>query len=133
LLTAEMGLVDAEFYLVFLGVAALCVGLLGLSGIHAPVWLQWLLFAVLALGSLVLFRKRVYQKMRGAPGEDVPENVEAALAVCVDAIAPGARGVVELRGSRWTAQNTGEAALAPGEHARVVRAEGVVLHVRAER
>ncbi len=68
LLAAEMGLVDAEFYLVFLGLSALLVGLLALAGLGGPPWVQWLLFAALAATSLVLFRGRVYSRLRPRAG-----------------------------------------------------------------
>lgn len=131
LLAAEMAFVDAEFYLVFLGVAALVVGLVELGGADAPVWLQWLLFALLAVTSLVLFRKRLYRSIRG-PTRDVPENVEDEIAIALESIQPGARGQVELRGSRWTAHNDGDAAIERGAQMRVLRAEGIVLRVRPD-
>ena len=42
LLGVEMFVIDAQFYLVFIGVSAAVVGLLGLAGIGMPEWLQWL-------------------------------------------------------------------------------------------
>ena len=39
LLAAEMTIVDLEFYLVFLGVSAFVVGLLGLAEVSMPFWL----------------------------------------------------------------------------------------------
>jgi len=93
LLTAEMALVDAEFYLVFLGVAALLVGLVDLAGFQGPDWLQWLLFAVLASSLLVLFRKRLSDQLHSGTGE-VPENVENEIATAIEHIAPGSRGQV---------------------------------------
>jgi len=131
LLAAEMGLVDAGFYLVFLGVAALMVGMVELGGADAPIWLQWLLFAVLAVASLVLFRKRLYRSIRGRT-EDVPENVEDEIAIALESIQPGSRGQVELRGSRWTAHNDGDIAIDEGARVRVLRAEGIVVRVRLD-
>jgi len=49
LLAVELFFVDAQFYLVFIGLSAAAVGLLGLAGVHLPEWSQWLAFAVLAL------------------------------------------------------------------------------------
>ena len=39
---AEMIAIDAQFYLVFLGLSAGLVGLAGLAGIDMPEWLQWM-------------------------------------------------------------------------------------------
>jgi len=131
LLAAEMGLVDAQFYLVFLGLSALLVGLMALSGFGGPVWAQWLLFAALAAASLVLFRGRVYARLqRGA--SPLREGLEGEVAIAAERIEVGARGHAELRGSRWTALNDGEVPIAAGERARVVRAEGLLLRVRRE-
>lgn len=132
LLTAELVWVDFEFYLVFLGVAALIVGLVGLAGVESPYWLQWLAFAALSLISFLIFRKRLYRTLRGFATAEIPENVESERAVALEAIAPGGRGQVDLRGSRWTAQNTGARPIEAGAALRVLRAEGIVLQVRGE-
>jgi len=131
LLAAEMGIVSADFYLVFLGVAALAVGLLGLAGLAGPVWFQWLLFAVLGVGSLVGFRGRVYERVHGNR-RSLPEGVVGDTAVAGEAIAAGAIGSVELRGARWSARNEGPAVIEPGARVRVEGTEGVLLRVRGE-
>ena len=62
LLAAELVAVDAQFFLVFLGLSAAIVGLLGLSGVNLPEWAQWLSFAALSLISMFTFRKALYMK-----------------------------------------------------------------------
>ena len=42
---AELLAIDAQFYLVFLGISAALVGVLDLLGIAMPEWVQWLVFA----------------------------------------------------------------------------------------
>ena len=61
---AELAFVDAQFYLVFVGAAALVTGSLRLLGLDLAVWLQWLVFAILAAGSMVFFRGRIYERLR---------------------------------------------------------------------
>jgi membrane protein implicated in regulation of membrane protease activity len=129
LLAAELGLVDADFYLVFLGIAALAVGGLALAGLSGPAWLQWLLFAAIALVCLVAFRRKLYERAHPA-GPELPENVERELAVTLAELPPHGRGPIELRGSRWTGENDADAAVAAGAQVRVVRADGIVVHVR---
>jgi membrane protein implicated in regulation of membrane protease activity len=131
MLAAELAFVDAEFYLVFLGVSALLVGALDLSGIHIVWWAQWLAFAVLSVGSLVVFRQRVYVLMRPPPEEEIPEGVDGDVATALEDIEPRGRGRVELRGSHWTAINEGDRAIASGERCSVSRSEGLTVHVRA--
>src|SRR5471030_2849286 len=66
LLGSELTLVNAQFYLVFLGISALVVGLLEVTGLIAADWLQWATFAVIAVISMLTFRNRIYGKMRHA-------------------------------------------------------------------
>jgi membrane protein implicated in regulation of membrane protease activity len=131
LLSAEMGFVDAEFYLVFLGLSALLVGLLSLAGLAGPAWTQWLLFAAAAAASLVLFRGRVYSRLQRR-GVGRREGLDGESVVASERIEVAARGRAELHGAQWTVVNAGRAPIAPGERARVVRADGLVLHVASE-
>jgi membrane protein implicated in regulation of membrane protease activity len=132
LLAGELFVVEADFYLVFLGFSALVVGALTLLGLGGPLWSQWLIFAVVAVASTVFFRRRVYQKLRAPGAGEVSDSVVGEWVVVRDAIAPGARGQAELRGAVWTARNAGAAPLPPGGRARVVKVEGLVLDVRSE-
>ena len=131
LLGSEMLLVDLDFYLVFLGMSALLVGVAALAGLDDPTWIQWLLFAGLSLVTLVGFRQRVYGKLRGnVPGlgaDFVDEKGRAR-----ERIEPNENGSVELRGSVWNARNEGEQPIEAGGQARVVRTEGVTLVVRGD-
>jgi membrane protein implicated in regulation of membrane protease activity len=126
---SELAFVDAQFYLVFLGTAAFLVGLLGLAGISLPEWLQWLLFAALSIGSLVLFRKQLYDSLRknvehmasGPAGENVTVPVDLPM---------GESCRVEFRGSTWTAQNVGDRDIAANAQARIVNVDGLTLQIR---
>jgi membrane protein implicated in regulation of membrane protease activity len=131
LLGAELFVVEADFYLVFLGFAAVVVGLLDVAGIGGPIWLEWLLFAVVALGSTVLFRQRVYKKLR-PPGGPVSDSVVDETAIVRDPIAPGGHGHAELRGTIWQAKNVGDAPLDAGQRARVAGVDGLALLVRSD-
>ena len=68
LLGAEMFLVDAQFYLVFLGVSATAVGLLALARPTMVEWMLWLVFAALSIFTMFAFRRRVYSLVRGRGG-----------------------------------------------------------------
>jgi hypothetical protein len=128
LLGSELLLVDADFYLVFLGIAAIAVGLVDMAGVEVPLWSEWLAFGVLSVVSMVFFRKRVYERLRG----NLPDSSGSLVGEWVDVeneIAPGRSGRGSLRGTTWTVANEGDRPLVPGERARVVRAEGVTLYV----
>jgi membrane protein implicated in regulation of membrane protease activity len=98
-----------------------------------PYWIQWLAFAGLAIVSLVVFRQRVYSKLRPAADGLIGEGIEGELATAIDAIPPGVSGGVMLRGSRWTGRNQGPSAIPAGATCRVERRQGLILDVRIER
>lgn len=133
LLVAEITIVDLEFYLVFLGVSALAVGLALVAGLSLPFWLQWLVFAGLAIVSLVVFRQGVYAKLRPGAEGSIHEGVDGEAATAIDAIPPGVSGGVMLRGSRWTGRNQGNVMIPAGALCRVDRRQGLILDVRLEK
>jgi membrane protein implicated in regulation of membrane protease activity len=129
LLGAELGAVDAQFYLVFAGAAAIVVGLIGLLGIELPHWGQWLLFAVLSLVAMFTIRKQIYQMLSRASGK-VSGDVDQRVLLRQD-LSPGETCRVEYRGSGWNAINVDDRIIPAGAHARIAAVEGLTLHVRA--
>src|ERR1700683_163631 len=116
LLGSELGFVDAQFYLVFVGGSALVVGFLDLSGLLPAVWMQWLLFAVLAAFSMVTFRRRIYARMRRKL-PDVKQGPVGEIVVLPAALPPGETCRLEYCGSSWNAVNGGESPIAAGQRA----------------
>ena len=132
LLAAELFAVDAQFYLVFLGVSAALVGLAALFGITLPEWAQWFAFAALSLMFFFTFRRTLYQKIRGG-GEDYPEDTMSGESInMTEDLEPGKEIRAKYRGSDWTVRNTGDAMIAGGSRAKIVKADGLTLHVVAE-
>ncbi|MGH0035073.1 MAG: NfeD family protein [Myxococcota bacterium] len=130
LLAAEVA-VQTEFWLAVLGAAALVVGMGLLVGLDAPVWGQWLAFAVLSIGLAVTVRRQVREKLAGrAPGLK-PELI-GEHGSCREAIEAGGVGSVEVRGSTWRARNLGSQALSEGDPIRVDSVDGLTLEVRGE-
>jgi membrane protein implicated in regulation of membrane protease activity len=130
LLGAEIA-IDAEFYLVFLGISAIVVGLIGTTPFVLPMWGQWVTFSIISIGALLLFRSRIYNKIRGqAP--DLKEGVAGEIAVVNEPIAPGATGSATLRGAAWQARNVGSEPLVSGSRAIVEETHGLVLSLRLE-
>ena len=120
---------DAAFYLIFAGAAALVVGLLGLAGVGLPVWAQWLAFSVLAVASMVLFRRQLYDRLRGGGGAEFPHPALGATVEVGEDVAPGRRTRVRLQGTEWTAVNVGSDALTRGSAAVVVDTDGAALEI----
>ena len=131
LLAAELFAVDAQFYLVFLGVSAALVGLGGVLGNSIPEWGQWLAFSILSLSFFFTFRRMLYEKIRGG-GVGYREPLSGVSITVADDLAAGSEGRTQYRGSEWTIRNVGDAAIAAGQRAKVVRVDGLTLHVEAE-
>lgn len=129
LLAAELFAVDAQFYLVFIGIGAVVVGFLGLIGIDLPGWAQWMTFAVLSIAAMLTVRRQLYEKLRMRPLGKVASDV-AQLVRIPEALEPGRSLRVEYRGSGWTALNVGDRPIPAGEEVRIEAVEGLTLRVR---
>lgn len=130
LLAAELFVVEADFFLVFLGAAAILTGLFGIAMPELAVWVQWLIFAALSLVSMLFFRKRVYRLLRREVPDMANDMLSEHLTLPVGLPVDGACRV-ELRGSTWTARNVGSEAIPPGANVRIVGVDGVTLRVEA--
>jgi inner membrane protein len=131
LLGAELFFVEAEFYLVFIGVAAILSGLLAVNLPGMPPWTEWIFFAGLSLVSMVFFRRRVYTALRLQVADRKDDLVDEHLQVPA-ALAPDAECRVDHRGTTWTARNVGATAIAAGARARITGVEGITLRIEAE-
>lgn len=119
------------FYLIFFGVAAMFIGLMSLVGLAGPLWLQWVVFAVLSLVLLLAFRRPILKMLQVDTGP--VDSLVGEIAVVVDqAIAAGTVGRAELRGSTWAARNLHTTALACGQRCRVARVDGLMLFLLPE-
>jgi membrane protein implicated in regulation of membrane protease activity len=131
LLGSELAFLDAAFYLVFIGAAAAVVGLVLLGGILMPFWAQWILFAVLAIVAMVLFRQRLYQFVRGR-GKGWGRTLVDDFVRIEESLAPGQSCRIQHRGSSWTARNKGELKIDSGDEVRVISVDGLTLNVSKE-
>ena len=118
------------FYLIFFGVSAMFIGLMGAIGLAGPPWLQWLVFTILSVILLLAFRRPILRMMNVDTGP-----VDALVgqgATVLDGMAPGSIGRAELRGSTWAARNLHSAELARGQRCRVERVDGLMLFLLPE-
>jgi membrane protein implicated in regulation of membrane protease activity len=128
---AELFAIDAQFYLVFLGLSAALVGLLGLAGVEIQQWSQWMLFAALSLLSMVTFRKALYNRIRGDLA-DYKEGVNGEFVEIREQLAPGDSANIELRGSVWKVRNVGASPIPAGATVQILATEGLTLHVSGD-
>jgi membrane protein implicated in regulation of membrane protease activity len=127
LFAAELGFVNAQFYLVFIGSAAILTGLLTIAAGLAP-WLQWGLFAILAVASMVAFRSRLYRKFHGALPE-VKSGPAGGLITLGVSLAPGESCQTEYGGTFWTVRNDSTGQIPAGARARITSVTNLTLHV----
>jgi len=132
LLGAEMT-TPGGFYILFFGLSALVVGTLtGLEVVQAD-WLQWLLFSVIAVGSLLLFRSPLLAMLGdGRRGQPDVDSMIGEVAIPLEAIAVGATGKAELRGTTWTAKNVGTTAFSKGQRGKVTCVDGLTIWIMTE-
>ena len=130
LLGAELSFVNAQFYLVFIGAAAIVTGLAAALAPALSLWVQWAIFAVLALVSMVGFRSRIYERL-GDHASPVRSGAAISELTLPEMLGPGATCQVEHGGSFWTVRNDGPTPIASGERAHIVRREGLTLTVRS--
>jgi len=131
ILGAELFAIDAQFYLVFLGISAALVGAASLAGIDMAESTQWLAFALLSLAFFFTFRRTLYDKIRGG-AQGFQDSISGDTVSVPSDLAPGDEGRAELRGSEWTIRNVGAETIVGGTRARVIKTDGVTLHVEAD-
>jgi hypothetical protein len=130
LVVAELA-TPSGFFIIFFGLGALTVGLLAGIEVVQTVWIQWLLFSILSVLYLVVFRGRLQAKMQIPPPPNV-DSLVGVLAIVQERLMPGVVGKVEVRGSTWSARNTSEIPLDAGQRARVAAVDGITLTVVPE-
>ena len=128
LLGSELLIVDAGFYLVFIGIAAAVTGLIELSGIGLEPWLQWILFSVIALIMMVLFRKQLYAKLRGT-GIGYETGPAGEVVTLEQNLPAGEKGRLAYRGTEWTVINDSDEAFEAGQHVKISSVDGLTLRL----
>ena len=132
LLGAEMT-TPGGFYILFFGLSALLVGTLAGLEVVSMDWLQWLLFSVIAIASLLFFRGPLLARM--SDGRDAHAHVDSMVGEVViplEALPAGATGRAELRGSTWTAKNVGPTDFRKGQRGKVKKVDGLTLWITTE-
>ncbi len=130
LLVAEI-LTPGGFYIIFFGVGAVAVGILAGFDLAGPLWFQFVLFSLVSVLALWLFREKLLSLTHSGPRQNVDSFIGETAVVAED-IASHAIGRAELRGTSWTARNVSERPLLRGERCTVERIEGLTIFIRAE-
>lgn len=130
LLLAEL-LTPGGFYIIFFGIGAVVVGVLAGFNAAGPLWFQFILFSILSVLTLWLFREKLLQLTQGERRKNV-DSLVGETAVATEEIHLNAVGKAELRGTSWNARNVGDKPLTRGQRCIVERVEGLTIFVRAE-
>ena len=130
LLLAEL-LTPGGFYIIFFGIGAVVVGVLAGLNAAGPLWFQFILFSILSVLTLWLFREKLLQLTQGERRKNV-DSLVGETAVATEEIHLNAVGKAELRGTSWNARNVGDKPLTRGQRCIVERVEGLTIFVRAE-
>lgn len=125
---SELLVVDAAFYLVFVGAAAVLTGLVVMGGVEMEYWAQWLLFSVLAVTTMIFFRKRLYEKLRGGRA-DYGDGFAGDIIRLEAPLAPGASCRLSYRGANWTVTNRGSDEIAAGIDVKIEKTDGLTIIV----
>ena len=129
------------FFVMFFGVGAVLTGLAVGVGLVPGAVGQWSLFTVASVLALLVFRDRaakdsmffkIQARVELTGARPPVDSLVGDIAFCVEVIAPGAVGRVELRGSDWEARNDAGVPLGPKQRCRVIRVTGLQLGVVAE-
>jgi membrane protein implicated in regulation of membrane protease activity len=123
-------LTPGGFVSFFFGVSALVVA--GLSALHIfPLWLEWLIFAALSVGMLVLLRRPLRQGLQARTHIHV-DSLVGEIGILLEDLPASEIGKIEIRGSPWNVRNVNGAALPRGQRCKVARIEGLLLWVHPE-
>ncbi len=120
------------FYVIFFGIAAIAVAALRVFDLAGPPWLQLLLFSVISVVSLLVFRRRLLSGWQLAGASADIDSLAGETAFALEDIAGGSVGRVELRGTTWTARNSTPQTIPKGRRCTVLRADRLTLIIRPE-
>jgi membrane protein implicated in regulation of membrane protease activity len=131
LLAIEM-LTPGGFFFVFFGISAVVIGVLASFGLVEAAWLQWLLFSVISVASLLVFRRPLMRALKLDVAAKPVDSIAGEEAVVVEEVTPGGTGKAELRGTVWAARTQEPVALVKGQRCRVERVDGLTLWLRGQ-
>ena len=120
------------FYFIFFGASALIVGFLDLFGITRTPWTEWILFSGITAGMTSLFRRRLLKRFGATIPTGEVDTLVGEVATPLEGIQAGGVGKAELRGTSWSARNTGTQDVARGQRCLVERVDGLTIFIRAE-
>ncbi len=129
LLVAELTYISAEFYLLFVGIAAAITGVWVALTPAWPIWSPWVIFILLTLAGVKFFRRSLAERfrVRGLPPPGL-SAIGQSIHV-TEGLAPLGEGRAEFRGASWGIRNRTETAIPAGTLVPIVAIDGLTLIV----
>ena len=132
LCTCEVLLTPGVFVLLFFGISAFIVAAIVGLGLATSFWMQIIVLAIVAIGFLVLFRKKATELIGGKSSSVDFDALAGCTAIASDDIPCGVTAKVEFRGSSWNAINTGSFTITKGDKCKILKIQGLLLSVEKE-
>ncbi|MEZ0607386.1 NfeD family protein [Fibrella sp. WM1] len=126
LLIAEV--VNNSFVFAFFSVGAALVAMLTGLAVTSGIDSQLLVFALVSVGAMVVFRQRLRGLFAGSKQNEYVEFIGDRVTV-TQTIPPQGLGRVQYRGTEWSARTETGKTHRPGEGTTIRRVEGIVLVV----
>jgi membrane protein implicated in regulation of membrane protease activity len=128
LMIAEL-LLPTGFFLFFFGLGGIATAVLASLGLTSFT-AEGFVFIGISLFCIVLLRKPLLTKFHFRNRTHAVDSLVGETAKALEAIAPQATGRVEMRGTTWSALNTGSELITLDARCRVEKVEGLTLHVK---
>ncbi len=125
LLVAEI--LAVSFFFMFFGVGALATALFTYLGICPDLFSQLVVFALVSVSSILLFRKQVLELFH-KKGENFKEIIDEKATVSTE-IPQNGTGKVFYRGADWLAESIDNQAIASGVTVKIKKIDGIKLLV----
>jgi inner membrane protein len=125
---------SVSFFFLFLGIGALITSLAVKLGLADAMWVQFLIFSVVSVGSTIAFRGVALRLFgnNSAGKQDYQGDFVGERAVVSKEITPELPGKVSYRGTDWTAEAKDRSeTLALGTNVLIKAVRGMVLVVEA--
>jgi inner membrane protein len=123
-------LTPGTLFSLFFAVSALSLGLLTWLKVVTQLWVQWLLFPVIAAAFYLLFSPQKW-RLTGGGSQNDRDQIVGNTVIPSKKITPQALGEVTYRGASWQAKNVGLTTIEIEDKPIIVAVQGLTLEVAA--
>jgi inner membrane protein len=121
-------LTPGTLFSLFFAASALTLGLLTWLKVVTELWVQWLLFPVIAASLYLLFSPQRW-RLTGGDSQHDRDQIVGNTVILNKKISPQAMGEVTYRGASWQAKNVGLTTIEIEDKPTIVAVHGLTLEV----